>query len=652
MNEKSQGAEDRSHAPILPASSAEKMSKDIAKQFPVNPTLIPTGYRVDGNGIWVRKGDKEDSWVMVASTPAQVAAVCSDRHANDWSLVIDFMTLRAELKRIVVSYANVFAKGSTLAPDLAERGLLILPAQEQVFRDFVAKSVALKSMPHCLLTRQLGFSALNDGRLAFVLPKQTLVAESTDMKDIGLIFRPAFDNTTFEAYTAAGSTDDWHEMVTPLLRNPAFLFVFCMSLAAPLLAIAGLDNVMVHLFGDSSTGKTTLEQGGASIWGVALDPQHAGHKVTLIERWNATQNAMELLSATHAGIILFIDELGSNTEASMSIYNFTGGRGKVRMTDVGGMQNQLRWSLFMVSTGELAMADKMEAVTRQRPKVGEIIRAMDIPMAVVSSWGDLSQEEIERIVSEFKRRCGEVYGTVGPWFIQNLLNAYPTETELRQALREAIKIEHASLCDVATAAGYELLSPHVRALRRLALISAVGKWAHEFLQVTQDQVDEAVQRVALAWLEALPPLNEEERIVAQIRDYLTRYQGQIVNYDAVQIASLPSVTRAIAHKDWVLFTESGFAEACEGTPPKVAAKALAAKGILHRERNKLTSRHVLTRLGLPRAPYYAVIIKRLLPDYELHVVDSTTIDSSDYEGDQGYFDGDGYPGDGDTMPRV
>jgi hypothetical protein len=164
-------------------------------------------------------------------------------------------------------------------------------------------------------------------------------------------------------------------------------------------------------------------------------------------------------------------------------------------------------------------------------------------------------------------------------------------------------------------------------------------------------VAQAVQRVALGWLEALPPLTEEDRIVAQIRDYLIRYQGQVIDYDAVQSPVLPSVTRAIAHKGWVLFTESGFAEACEGTPPSVAAKALAAKGILHRERNKLTSRHVLSRLGLPRAPYYAVIIKRLLPDYELHAVDSTMDDAGDHEPDQGY-DEDGYPGDGEAMPRI
>ena len=137
---------------------------------------------------------------------------------------------------------------------------------------------------------------------------------------------------------------------------------------------------------------------------------------------------------------------------------------------------------------------------------------------------------------------------------------------------------------------------------------------------------------------AVVPLSEEDRIVAQIRDYLVRYQGQIINYDNSNTPILPSHTRAISHKDWVLFTESGFAEACEGTPPKVAAKALAAKGILHREKGKLTSRHVLTRLGFPRAPYYAVILKRLLPDDELHLVGGDESEDGPDDGENGSED--------------
>ena len=74
-------------------------------------------------------------------------------------------------------------------------------------------------------------------------------------------------------------------------------------------------------------------------------------------------------------------------------------------------------------------------------------------------------------------------------------------------------------------------------------------------------------------------------------------------------------------------------------PPKVAAKALAAKGILHREKGKLTSRHVLTRLGFPRAPYYAVVLKRLLPDDELHLVGAEGVEdvpNNDEDGPDDY----------------
>lgn len=601
-------------------------------------TKIPSGYRVDANGLWVKRGDKEDSWQQVASTPVWVEAIGRDGNAEDWSVAVGHKNPDGDIHRLIVSYGDIIAKGSSLVQDVSGRGLLVLPMAEMFFRDFLAKSVAMAGLPRFRLSRQLGFTPMSDGRMAFVMPNRTITSQAEGGGQETVAFRPQFENAAFLAYTMAGESQDWHNHVAPLMTNRVFRLGIYLGLAAPFMEPAGLDNVLMHFVGQTTAGKTAWLQMIGSLFGCGSDPQHTS-KATLVERWNATKNALELYTATHSGVFLLVDELGSNEEELLSAYNVTAGRGKARMDKVGGMRQQLRWTLYILSTGEIRITDKIEESTRKRPKGGSIIRAMDFNFDKLSDWGEMTSEERDRVVRAAKHAFGETtYGHLGPEFVQAVLDTYPTEAALRIALREEVEVRHAQLCAAAREHGYVLLPPHVRAIRRLALVAVVGNWARDFLGVTPEQVDADVQAAALTWLEELPPLDEGDRIVAQVRDYVIRYQGQIINYDNSTSPVLPPQTRAIAHKDWVLFTESGFAEACEGTPPKVAAKALAAKGILHREASKLTSRHVLTRLGLPRAPYYAVILKRLLPDDELHLVGGDEAEDGPDDGENGSED--------------
>jgi hypothetical protein len=109
-----------------------------------------------------------------------------------------------------------------------------------------------------------------------------------------------------------------------------------------------------------------------------------------------------------------------------------------------------------------------------------------------------------------------------------------------------------------------------------------------------------VDAVALAWLAAVPPLSEAERIRAEVRDYLLRSEDDILDNGEVPAdAPVPDLgaVRAVRHQEWLLLPED----------------SLAAQGLLHGEVKKLTSRHALTRLGLDWAADYAVVEKRLFP---------------------------------------
>ena len=279
--------------------------------------IMPEGYVIDAQGVWFDRSGAGRQ--QIASTPAWVAALTRDTKAEDWSLAIEFVNRDGDRRRVVVSYASILNGGSTLMRGLAARGLLVLPLGEALFRSFLAASAADPDMPRHRAIRKLGFARLpasGGPGLAFMLPRQTLLAQAMEGPAETLVFQPPIDSPAFAAYRASGTLEAWQAMIAPLTGNPLFVFALCAGLAGPFVELAGVDNTIVHFHGPSSVGKTTLLQLAASVWGAALDPQHSGTRTTLIERWHATGNAMELLTATHSGIGLLIDELGGNCWAS------------------------------------------------------------------------------------------------------------------------------------------------------------------------------------------------------------------------------------------------------------------------------------------------------------------------------------------------
>jgi hypothetical protein len=222
-------------------------------------------------------------------------------------------------------------------------------------------------------------------------------------------------------------------------------------------------------------------------------------------------------------------------------------------------------------------------------------------------------------------------------FIQGMLDTYPTEAAMREALSSSIAEEHARLIDVARGQGLTLSSPHMRALKTFALVGTIGKGAVALnvLPVTEEDVDAAVESAMLAWLRDASLQDESERILNQLRDYLIRHAAQIV--DGSNPESYPSqVIRAIRYDGYMLFTKSGLAEACEGTSVTAVAKLLAAKGMLHREGGKLTSRRQLSWLCEGRVEYYNIIESKLMSDG----TEDAAADTEDYDSEE-IIDSDG-----------
>lgn len=102
------------------------------------------------------------------------------------------------------------------------------------------------------------------------------------------------------ASTVAGSLNSWKENVAPqALRSPFAAATILTALAGPLLPFSSArEGFILNLAGTSSSGKSTANDAGASVWG---DPKR-------IATWNATDRAIVEVAAANSCTCLVLDD--------------------------------------------------------------------------------------------------------------------------------------------------------------------------------------------------------------------------------------------------------------------------------------------------------------------------------------------------------
>ena len=174
------------------------------------------------------------------------------------------------------------------------------------------------------------------------------------------------------AFNESGTGDQWREHVGKLcLANSRLMLAASMSFAAPLLHLTGTEPGGVHLFGTSSCGKSTAQAVAASVSG---PPEH------YMKTWHSTGAAIEAIAAQYNDMLLILDELGvcSGEAAASTAYTLSNGQGKNRSTQHGGLQNNHKFRVLLLSSGECSFPDFLhkKGIT---PFAGQELRLPDVP---------------------------------------------------------------------------------------------------------------------------------------------------------------------------------------------------------------------------------------------------------------------------------
>ncbi len=318
-------------------------------------------FTVDDSGVWFMGADqdgkrKPPEWIC---SRLDVEARTRDQDGGGWGYYLAFADPLGNVKQWAMPARMLSADGGEYRAALLNMGLRIAttPRARNLLTTYL-QSRDPEEFASC--TDKIGWH----GR-AFVLPKET-IGDCAER----IVFQS--DSAVENTFRSKGASEQWRERVGALCEgNSRLVFAVACAFAGPLLRPAGMESGGFHYRGDSSSGKTTALKLAASVYGGA----------SYLQRWRATDNAIESIAAQHSDATLILDELAQidPKTAGEVCYMLANEQGKARATRTGTPRIRQTWRLLFLSAGELGLADHMaEGMKRARP--GQEVRMVDIPV--------------------------------------------------------------------------------------------------------------------------------------------------------------------------------------------------------------------------------------------------------------------------------
>jgi putative DNA primase/helicase len=342
------------------------------------------------------KGDESypiDYWLCA---PLAVSAKTANKEDSEYGRLLEFNSSNGGAKKWSMPMALLAGDGVELLERLYNEGLDISHPYRKKIGDYISSAQPIAFL-HC--ATRTGWHSAD----TFVLP-DCVIGNSN------IWFQ---SNIRVAAYAQAGTFDGWRTLIAKrAIGNPFLLFGLSFSLCGPLLWGLNVPGSGIHYYGDSTTGKTTVLQAGASAW---------GNGEQYLRAWRATANGLEGVCVQHTDTLLVLDEIAeiSAKDLDQVAYFAVNGRGKSRATRHGEAKPEMRWRVAILSSGEQSIAAKLFSGGISI-KAGQQMRILDIPVSGKHGlFDDLHGFENGAAFSNaIRAAASEHYGHAGPLFVK------------------------------------------------------------------------------------------------------------------------------------------------------------------------------------------------------------------------------------------
>lgn len=333
--------------------------------------------------------------IQSCSLYARISRVFIDSSTNIQSFELDFINkVTHKLSSLRIPYSKILPNGIM---SLMEFGVDVTNKNRLILSNALIASLSLAKTVY--VNRNYGLDQFNNQTI-FVTNR---IHSAYPLKESIQVSHNKYD------LKPKGNIEDWLEMYKSWVEgNAALELAVILGLTSPVLAYLkrfkpDLKSLLIHLSGDSTTGKTTALSLAVSVAG----SPNTGDKA-LLRQWNGTLNSvMASLENVH-GIPIAYDELSTNTHSDLTslVYSLTEGVGRSRANIDGSLREVGSWSTVMLSSGELSIYNRLSH------NVGLRVRVFDFENL---KWTDSAEQS-----EEIKHITSRNYGHLLPAFVDYL----------------------------------------------------------------------------------------------------------------------------------------------------------------------------------------------------------------------------------------
>lgn len=372
-------------------------------------------------------------------------------------------------------------------------------------------------------------------------------------------------------YTTRGTLADWQREIAQNVRgNTSMMLGVAVALAAPMLSLLGRESFGVHLFAESSKGKSTTLNIANSIYG---NPE----KIKL--SWSTTATGVKNEAASRNDGFLTLDEIGQakdgkNLETiAYDVFNETD---KIRGEKEGGNRQIKRWKVTALSTGEKDLETQLR-LQGAKVHAGQLVRLLNIPLEEAHHLHQFDNNKAH--ADHLNEKVQEFFGVVGRKWIAFLADNTDTIKETYKTIRQKwLDLSSNMSGQVQRVAG-----------DRFAILETALFLAKDLTQWTDEENAQAILKNFLNWKEEFGENNREETsIIECVTNWLLINEASFIEYPIDHNAKTPpkiSGVRVLADgvenkKEYYFIYSKVFDEIIEGFPKNMARNVLFNTGIM------------------------------------------------------------------------
>lgn len=425
---------------------------DLWKIQKIEESNISSSYVSNDDGLFYISGNGELE--KICSPIKVICKMCSPDNLG-WGRLVRIQNSLGEKE--LELFMRDLVKSDLILGILLNAGLEIFNA-----------SLAKKHIPQYILTgaqfegvrvmtNQLGWF---DGN--YVLPDVTYGS------DVNIMLK---SNGLENIHQSAMELKDWQKQIGDLCKgNSLLVLATSMALTGPMLRPCEVEGVGINIFGPSSSGKTSLALVAGSVCG-------GGARNGYVRSWRSTDNALEATASMHNDGLLILDEIGQAMGDTVGriVYMVANGEGKSRMSSEAILRKTSQWTINLLSTGELTIADKILESGRMKPMAGQEVRIIDLP--IDADCGSSLYENLHgcidgaQLSNTLSERAKQYYGTALRSFLEHLCKE--PDMYAKRVVKE-MEIFVTTHCPTDASGQVQ------RVCRKFALIASVGELAIEF----------------------------------------------------------------------------------------------------------------------------------------------------------------------------